>query len=120
MAAPVFLITGGRRGIGEAIARYAAREGFPVLLTYLSHRSAADSVARRTSTQFEISRRGRFGAPSQRSRNRPISITKRGLAESGTNRDATCWSRDSALTISISGRSLSGASSSILSTSCAP
>jgi NAD(P)-dependent dehydrogenase (short-subunit alcohol dehydrogenase family) len=45
--ASVFLITGGSRGIGEAIALSAARAGYHVLLTYFSDKSAADSVVER-------------------------------------------------------------------------
>ncbi len=41
---PVFLLTGGSRGIGEAIARQAARAGYQVLFTYANNRQAADAV----------------------------------------------------------------------------
>lgn len=41
---PVFLLTGGSRGIGEAIARQAARAGFHVLFTYASNSQAAQAV----------------------------------------------------------------------------
>jgi NAD(P)-dependent dehydrogenase (short-subunit alcohol dehydrogenase family) len=41
---PIFLITGGSRGIGKAIALSAAQAGYRVLLTYLSQKAAADSV----------------------------------------------------------------------------
>ena len=44
MTVPVFLIAGGSRGIGEAVALSAARAGYFVLLTYLSNKSAADGV----------------------------------------------------------------------------
>jgi NAD(P)-dependent dehydrogenase (short-subunit alcohol dehydrogenase family) len=44
MGAPVFLITGGSRGIGEAVALSAARAGHLVLLTYVSNKAAADRV----------------------------------------------------------------------------
>ncbi|MEI9891804.1 MAG: hypothetical protein WDN45_16145 [Caulobacteraceae bacterium] len=38
MGAPVFIVTGGSRGIGEAVAAAAAREGHLVLLTYVEKR----------------------------------------------------------------------------------
>jgi NAD(P)-dependent dehydrogenase (short-subunit alcohol dehydrogenase family) len=41
---PLFLITGGSRGIGKAIALSAARAGYRVLFTYLSRKDAADGV----------------------------------------------------------------------------
>lgn len=41
---PVFLLTGGSRGIGEAIARQAAQAGYHVLFTYASNRQAAEAV----------------------------------------------------------------------------
>jgi NAD(P)-dependent dehydrogenase (short-subunit alcohol dehydrogenase family) len=44
---PVFLLTGGSRGIGEAIALQAARAGYQVLLTYATNESAAADVAAR-------------------------------------------------------------------------
>lgn len=40
-------MTGGSRGIGEAIALSAASAGYVVLLTYLSNQRAADSVVER-------------------------------------------------------------------------
>jgi NAD(P)-dependent dehydrogenase (short-subunit alcohol dehydrogenase family) len=40
----VFLVTGGSRGIGKAVAHEAARAGYPVLLTYLQQRDAAEGV----------------------------------------------------------------------------
>jgi NAD(P)-dependent dehydrogenase (short-subunit alcohol dehydrogenase family) len=43
----VFLVTGGSRGIGEAIARQAAAAGHHVLLTYASQRERAEGVAAR-------------------------------------------------------------------------
>ncbi|HEY8509536.1 MAG TPA: SDR family oxidoreductase [Steroidobacteraceae bacterium] len=47
MSAPVFLVTGGSRGIGEAVAVAAAREGFCVLLTFVQHESRAAEVVER-------------------------------------------------------------------------
>jgi NAD(P)-dependent dehydrogenase (short-subunit alcohol dehydrogenase family) len=44
MTKPVFLVTGGSRGIGEAIARSAAGESYHVLLTYAGRADAAQSV----------------------------------------------------------------------------
>ncbi|MEJ1963407.1 MAG: SDR family oxidoreductase [Gammaproteobacteria bacterium] len=50
MAEGVFLITGGSRGIGEAIALSAAQAGYFVLLTYVSNKEAADNVVERIRT----------------------------------------------------------------------
>jgi NAD(P)-dependent dehydrogenase (short-subunit alcohol dehydrogenase family) len=47
MSAPVFLVTGGSRGIGEAVAVAAARQGFCVLLTYVQHEGRAAEVVER-------------------------------------------------------------------------
>src|SRR5687768_6598587 len=47
----VLLITGGSRGIGEAVALSAAKEGYVVLLTYVSQKSAADGVVERIRAQ---------------------------------------------------------------------
>jgi NAD(P)-dependent dehydrogenase (short-subunit alcohol dehydrogenase family) len=47
MSAPVFLVTGGSRGIGEAVAVAAARDGFHVLLTYVQNESRATAVVDR-------------------------------------------------------------------------
>jgi NAD(P)-dependent dehydrogenase (short-subunit alcohol dehydrogenase family) len=47
MGAPVFLIMGGSRGIGEAVALAAARQGLFVLLTYSSHKERAAQVVER-------------------------------------------------------------------------
>jgi len=44
MSAPVFLVTGGSRGIGAAIARAAAGAGYHVLLTYSSNPAQAQEV----------------------------------------------------------------------------
>ncbi|MBI3526045.1 MAG: SDR family oxidoreductase [Betaproteobacteria bacterium] len=40
----VLLVTGGSRGIGAAIARLAARDGYAVCISYLRNREAADAV----------------------------------------------------------------------------
>jgi NAD(P)-dependent dehydrogenase (short-subunit alcohol dehydrogenase family) len=45
--AKVFLVTGGSRGIGEAIAVAAARQGFEVVLTYASSEGRAQAVVDR-------------------------------------------------------------------------
>lgn len=47
MGTPVFLIMGGSRGIGEAIALAAARQRQLVLLTYTSHAERARQVVER-------------------------------------------------------------------------
>ncbi|WP_019516236.1 SDR family oxidoreductase [Sphingomonas sp. Mn802worker] len=44
MSKGIFLVTGGSRGIGEAIARDAAAQGYHVLLTYAGDAAAADRV----------------------------------------------------------------------------
>lgn len=41
----VMLVTGGGRGIGAAIARGAAEEGYAVCVNYLNNKETADSVA---------------------------------------------------------------------------
>lgn len=40
----VVLVTGGSRGIGAAVARLAAQDGYVVCLSYLRNREAADQV----------------------------------------------------------------------------
>ena len=42
---PTALVTGGSRGIGRAIAQTLARDGFQVILTYVSRPEEAESVA---------------------------------------------------------------------------
>ncbi|NEJ70165.1 SDR family oxidoreductase [Rhizobium phaseoli] len=42
--APVVLVTGGSRGIGAAVSRLAARQGWRVAVNYASNRKAADAV----------------------------------------------------------------------------
>jgi len=44
MSAPVFLVTGGSRGIGAAIARSAAKAGYKVVLSYAHNAALADEV----------------------------------------------------------------------------
>ena len=44
MTKPLFIVTGGSRGIGEAIAQSAAQQGYQVLLTYAGQAEAAASV----------------------------------------------------------------------------
>ena len=41
----VLLVTGGSRGIGAAVARLAAQNGYAVCLSYLNNRDAANEVA---------------------------------------------------------------------------
>lgn len=43
-ASKVMIVTGGSRGIGAAIARLAAQDGYAVCLSYLGNRKAADEV----------------------------------------------------------------------------
>lgn len=38
------IVTGGSRGIGAAVARLAAVQGFPVVVNYATHKIAADAV----------------------------------------------------------------------------
>lgn len=40
----VLIVTGGSRGIGAAVARLVAQNGYAVCLSYLSNRDAADEV----------------------------------------------------------------------------
>ena len=47
MSAPVLVITGGSRGIGEAVALRAARRGYFVVLTYVANADRASSVVER-------------------------------------------------------------------------
>jgi NAD(P)-dependent dehydrogenase (short-subunit alcohol dehydrogenase family) len=47
VTAPVFLITGGSRGIGEAIAVAAAAQDFFVVLTYANNSARAEGVLQR-------------------------------------------------------------------------
>jgi NAD(P)-dependent dehydrogenase (short-subunit alcohol dehydrogenase family) len=47
MAAGVFLVTGGSRGIGEAVAVAAARQGFQIVLTYAHDEESAQAVVGR-------------------------------------------------------------------------
>ena len=43
--APVLLVTGGSRGIGAAICRLAARDGYDVAINYAGRAEAAEAVA---------------------------------------------------------------------------
>jgi len=47
MSAEVFLVTGGSRGIGEAVAIAAAQRGYHVLLTYAHSEDSANDVVQR-------------------------------------------------------------------------
>lgn len=47
MGAPVFVVAGGSRGIGEAVAVAAAREGYAVLLSYVENAARAHGVVER-------------------------------------------------------------------------
>lgn len=47
MSAPVFLVAGGSRGIGEAVSVAAARAGYGVLLSYVEHEARAADVVER-------------------------------------------------------------------------
>jgi NAD(P)-dependent dehydrogenase (short-subunit alcohol dehydrogenase family) len=47
VSAKVFLVTGGSRGIGEAIAMAAARQGFQVVLTYANNAQRAEAVVQK-------------------------------------------------------------------------
>ncbi|MBB4230950.1 SDR family oxidoreductase [Rhizobium mongolense] len=42
--APVLLVTGASRGIGAAVSRLAAKQGWRVAVNYVSNRAAADAV----------------------------------------------------------------------------
>ncbi len=44
MSSPVFLVTGGSRGIGAGIAKAAAQAGYAVLLSYASNAAQAETV----------------------------------------------------------------------------
>lgn len=50
MTAKVFLVTGGSRGIGEAVAIAGASAGFQVVLTYASNEARANAVVDRIRT----------------------------------------------------------------------
>lgn len=43
--APTAVITGGSRGIGKAIAKFLARDGFQIIFTYVSRVAEAEKVA---------------------------------------------------------------------------
>lgn len=46
MSKKVVLVTGGSRGIGAAVARQAAAEGYAVAINYVSDRTAADALVK--------------------------------------------------------------------------
>ncbi len=46
MTRPVFLITGGSRGIGAAVARIASAEGADICINFVSNEAAANDVVR--------------------------------------------------------------------------
>jgi NAD(P)-dependent dehydrogenase (short-subunit alcohol dehydrogenase family) len=47
VSAKVFLVTGGSRGIGEAVAVAAARQGFQVVLTYANNAQRGEAVVQK-------------------------------------------------------------------------
>lgn len=47
MANPVMLITGASSGIGATTAILAAERGYDLVITYLSHRAQAETVAQK-------------------------------------------------------------------------
>jgi NAD(P)-dependent dehydrogenase (short-subunit alcohol dehydrogenase family) len=47
MGADVLLVTGGSRGIGEAVAVLAAQRGYDVLISYVNHSERAAAVVKR-------------------------------------------------------------------------
>ena len=61
-ASKVLIVTGGSRGIGAAIARLAAQDGYAVCLSCLSNRAVADEVVasdrpmKRGGTPAEVAR----------------------------------------------------------------
>ena len=42
---PLVLVTGGSRGIGAAVCRKAAAQGYDLIVNYRSDQSAAEAVA---------------------------------------------------------------------------
>ncbi|KRB62730.1 sugar dehydrogenase [Rhizobium sp. Root708] len=48
---PVLLVTGGSRGIGAAVCRLAARQGWNVAVNYAANRAAADVVVAEVKTE---------------------------------------------------------------------
>ncbi|MEJ0098549.1 MAG: SDR family oxidoreductase [Pseudomonadota bacterium] len=47
MSAGVMLVTGGSRGIGEAVALLGAQRGYDIVLTYANNAARADAVVKR-------------------------------------------------------------------------
>ena len=48
---PVLLVTGGSRGIGAAVCRLAARQGWDVAVNYAANRAAADAIVSDVKTE---------------------------------------------------------------------
>jgi NAD(P)-dependent dehydrogenase (short-subunit alcohol dehydrogenase family) len=65
MTKPVMLVTGGSRGIGEAICRAGARAGFAIALNYVSRPDVAESVVRAIEGEGGVARaiRGDMASP---------------------------------------------------------
>ena len=81
--APVFVVTGGSRGIGAAVALTAADRGWRVLLNYASNEAAAQSVANTITAKGGVAKMRSgvdvaIGAPAQ------CSAGRRGHCAAGT------------------------------------
>ena len=59
-------VTGGSRGIGRAIVRRLAAEGYAVGINYLRSREAAEALAAEILGQVGSSTRSLLSSPSQR------------------------------------------------------